>query len=272
MERMQAQLTEMKKQRSEFRDLTASEISAESRAVTFGAMRGVFSLANVRAAGAKVLGGILRSFMPELYASETRRDIVYTSALTNAAAALSEPVKVARIYETIPEVTSADIQVLADLMAKNHGVQLILLVRKPDPQAESKFKKDMTQEILRRRKTSGDAFKGIHLSVTADVEKVAALLEGEQMRGLVYGDEGARELESVSARVRSRNVRNVLMVRNDTGKDDRTVAPASALLAAFERLFDPQAKITEEIVNVSSLLAQYLQLQAIVAQLVGKSA
>ena len=111
----------------------------------------------------------------------------------------------------------------------------------------------------------------LRLRVTADGETIAAFLEGEQVRGLVYGDQGAQDLESVASRVQSRKIRNVLMVRNDTGTNDPTLTSASALLAAFERLFDPKA-LPEGIVNTSALLAQYLQLQAAVERLVSQSA
>jgi hypothetical protein len=242
------------------------------RNVTSDIMQGVFSLADEKQFGTELLGSLLRSVMPELYASETRRDIAFTSALSNAVAVSSEPVRVARLYEVLPDVTSSEVQVLADLMAKNHGVQLMLLVRKIEPSGESKFKKDLKEEIIRRRKTAKDGFKGVNLRITTGFENIAAFLEGEQVRGLVYGDQGAQDLENVTSIVRNRKIRNVLMVRNDTGKNEQTLTSAAALLAAFERLFDSNAIIPEGVVNTSSLLAQYIQLQAVVKQLIGQSA
>ena len=244
---------------------------AESRTVTFNIFHGIFSLADVRQFGATFLDGLLRLDLPELFASETRQDIAYTTVLTHSATALSQPVKVVRIYESLPEVTGPEMQVLADLMAKNHGVQLLLLVRTIDALTESKFRKDMTEEIHRRRKTASDGFKGVNLRVTASGEAVAAFLEGEQMRGLVYGDQGAQDLDRVVSHVRGRKLRNVLMVRKDPVQGDPTLMPAAELLAAFERLYTP-GELPEDVVSTGSLLAQYVQLQAAAEQLIRKSA
>ena len=243
----------------------------EPSTVTFSVFRGIFSLGDVRWFGVKLLGGLLRSGMPELYAEESRRDIEYAEALSNSAAALSEPFKATRIYEVFPDVRSAEVQVFADLMAKNRNFHLMLMVRRPDAAAEAKFRKDMTQEIMLRRKTAGEKAGGVNLSVTTSEKGIAALLEGEQVRGLVYGDEDALELGNTLALVRHQKMQNILIVRNDSGKENTTQTSASALLAAFERLFDPQT-IPDSIVSTSSLLAQYIQLQGAVERLIGQSA
>jgi len=247
-----------------------SPVRSESRAVTLNVFRGIFSLSDLRQFGEKFLKGLLQSAMPELYASETRRDIAYTSVLSNAAA-VSQPVKIARIYESLPDVMGPEMQVLVDLMAKNHGVQLLLSVRKLDSCAESGFRKDVTEEVRRRRKTAHDGFKGVNLRITASGEDVAAFLEGEQMRGLVYGDQGAQDLERVVSHVRGRKLRNILMVRKDPVQGDPMLMPAEELLAAFERLYAP-GELPEDVVSTGSLLAQYVQLQAAAEQLIRKSA
>ena len=190
------------------------------------------------------------------------------SILAENQAASTEPIKIVRIYEHIPQINESEIQVLIDFISHNKNAQLFIQINGGVASELSQLESDLRREILRRRKATGVESKGVNVKAISTDEAYLKGLRVSSSRALVYGN-NAGELTTLFSSIPVDKRNNTLFVWNHvTHVAPDELEEASDILAALFQIFSPKP-LLQGIVSVDLLserIAIAVQLQALVKQ------
>ena len=186
-------------------------------------------------------------------------------------AASTEPIKIVRIYDHIPQINRSEVGVLTDFLAHNKNAQLFIQIKGRAASELNQLESDLRREILRKRKAIGVESKGVNVKV---VSTEGAYLKGIRVsssRALVYGN-NAGELNALFYSIPTDKRNNTLFVRNDIPNSAHDeLKEASAILAALDQLLSPNP-IPPTILSALALLSERIALAGQLETLVKRAA